>query len=118
MQLTSGGPNGALRAPSLMRRLQLILVLGRLDGPTAPARERRTSTETEVIHDETLGAEGCSKQAVAAPAALPQYHRNGETWRRLGDGHQAPVASLAKRRPNDKMQLTSRVLGALRAPLH
>ena len=28
MQLTSGGPYGALRAPSSMRRLQLILVLG------------------------------------------------------------------------------------------
>jgi len=31
MQLTSGGLNGALRAPSSMRRLQLILVFcGRL----------------------------------------------------------------------------------------
>jgi hypothetical protein len=29
MQLTSGGLIGALRAPSSMRRLQLILVLGR-----------------------------------------------------------------------------------------
>ena len=29
MQLTSGGLNGALRAPSSMRRLQLILVLDR-----------------------------------------------------------------------------------------
>jgi hypothetical protein len=28
MQLTSGGLNGALRAPSLSRRLQLILVFG------------------------------------------------------------------------------------------
>jgi hypothetical protein len=31
MQLTSGGLYGALRAPSSMRRLQLILVFG---GPT------------------------------------------------------------------------------------
>jgi hypothetical protein len=30
MQLTSGGLYGALRAPSLSRRLQLILVFGRL----------------------------------------------------------------------------------------
>jgi len=32
MQLTSGGLNGALRAPSLSRRLQLILVFGGRDG--------------------------------------------------------------------------------------
>jgi hypothetical protein len=31
MQLTSGGLNGALRAPSLSRRLQLILVFGGLE---------------------------------------------------------------------------------------
>jgi hypothetical protein len=35
MQLTSGGLYGALRAPSLMRRLQLILVFDRRPGHIA-----------------------------------------------------------------------------------
>jgi hypothetical protein len=33
MQLTSGGLNGALRAPSSMRRLQLILVFSAFSVP-------------------------------------------------------------------------------------
>jgi hypothetical protein len=40
MQLTSGGLYGALRAPSLSRRLQLILVFYRLSFNSSPGPER------------------------------------------------------------------------------
>lgn len=71
MQLTSGGLNGALRAPSSMRRLQLILVLsGRIDVPT------------EVVKPETDYTPATRRGAVDFPS-LTRAGRRAPVWRRL-----------------------------------
>ena len=49
MQLTSGGLNGALRAPSSMRRFQLILVL--CGPPSAAATPRTEGTKRDRPRD-------------------------------------------------------------------